>query len=94
MANRGEVYFELKRYPEALADYQKALELKPDYKFALAGLAVTHHALGNKNEAKRYWQDLLKREPRYSDMDWLQKELNWADALVAEARKLVAEKSG
>ena len=53
---------------------------------------MTHYALGNKDDANRYWQDLIKLDPRYSDMDWLQKELNWADALVAEARKLVAEK--
>ncbi len=88
--NRGEVYFALKQYDQALDDFKKANELMPGNKFALAGLAITHHAMGNVQEARRLWRVLIGMDEQYRDVEWVKTELNWADPLVEEARKLIA----
>ena len=56
----------------------------------LAGLAITHHALGHIDESKRLWKSLIQQDPRYQDANWVGKALNWAAPLVEEARKLNA----
>jgi tetratricopeptide (TPR) repeat protein len=81
----------LKQYQLALSDFQKSLDLRPGYYFALAGLAITYHALGQVEEARRLWNELIAEDSRYRDAEWVKKELNWVDALVEEARKLIAK---
>ena len=89
-SNRGEAYFALKRYDRALADFKKSEELSPGYHFARAGMAITQHALGAVEEARRLWQGLVDGDERYLDVDWVKEELNWIEPLVEEARKLIA----
>jgi tetratricopeptide (TPR) repeat protein len=89
--NRGEVFFIQKKYKQAYADFQKAIELKPGVHFALAGLAITNHVLGNIDEAQRLWNGLLAQDERYKDAKWVGKELDWAEPLVEAARKLISE---
>jgi tetratricopeptide (TPR) repeat protein len=90
-SNRAEVYFASKQYERALADFKKANELRPAFNFALAGLAVTHHALGQVQEAKRLWQHLVGQDSRYLDAAWVKQEFNWMPPLVDEAKKLIAK---
>jgi tetratricopeptide (TPR) repeat protein len=89
-ANRGEVYFELRDYERALKDFRQANELAPTYEYALAGLAITQHALGNLQRAKDYWKLLVGLDHRYQDPEWTGKNLNWHQPLIEEARKLTA----
>ena len=88
--NRAEAYFEMGQYPEALADYRKANEIKPGYASALAGLAITNYASGDRIEARRLWKLLLAMDPRYKDAGWAREELNWARPLADVAQKLIA----
>lgn len=87
--NRGEVFFALQSFSEALADFKRANELSPADNTILAGLAVTHHALGELQQAKAIWGLLLKLDGRYRDADWVGQEHNWHSSLTDEARKLI-----
>jgi tetratricopeptide (TPR) repeat protein len=88
--NRGEAYFALGQHAQALADFQKALELRPDFEYAIAGIAVSQHALGQPQEAAQHWQSLLAKDANYRSAEWVKEHLNWNAALVDEARKLIA----
>jgi tetratricopeptide (TPR) repeat protein len=88
--NRGEVYFALGDYAKALADFDKAYELVSDEPVVVGRLAITHYARGNHELAKDLWKSLLKLDERYRDVDWVKAEFNWHEALVEEARKLIA----
>lgn len=96
-ANRGESHFASKQYELSLVDLRQASNLPvfnntfPLSNFISGGLAVTHHALGQVDEAKRLWRTLAAQDTRYKDADWVKQELNWAEPLVEEARKLIAK---
>jgi tetratricopeptide (TPR) repeat protein len=87
---RGHTYFLMGKYPEALADFVKSGELKPDHNFAIAGQAITHHAAGNIEEARKLWHKLIDMDARYISADTLAEEWCPAEAFVDEARKIVA----
>lgn len=89
--NRGEAFFALGQYERALSDFEMSKELDPNNNFALAGLAITYHALGHLDEGKRVWSKLLTKNIKYGSADWVRTELNWAAPLVEEARKLIAK---
>lgn len=89
-SDRGETYFVLGDYILALHDFDQAVRLSPDLDVAQAGKALTHHALGETDEAHRLWQAMLTREPRYADITWVAEQLNWPDAMIAEVRVLLA----
>jgi tetratricopeptide (TPR) repeat protein len=88
--NRGELYFILSKYKTALEDFNNANRLRSNYNITLAGLAITHHALGNIDEALKLWRQLLEKDELYRDTEWVRKELNWTEPLVEEAKKLIA----
>lgn len=48
---------------EAIKAYQKALELDPDYTFAMQHLAESYLFTGEYDKAKKYWEEALKRDP-------------------------------
>jgi Flp pilus assembly protein TadD len=90
---RGCVYTLVHRFVDATNDFEKALSLQPGYHHAEAGLAVAYYLQGgelNASEARRIWQDLTAKEPRYNDGDWLRTELGWSQPLVEAARKVIA----
>jgi len=49
---------------EAIATYQKSLELKPEFSFALYGLASIYMKQGRNQEAAPHLQKLLAVEPK------------------------------
>ena len=49
--NRGNTLHELKRFEEALASYDRALTVRPDYAEALCNRGVTLHELKRFDEA-------------------------------------------
>jgi tetratricopeptide (TPR) repeat protein len=87
--NRAECLFATGRYEEALADYEQARSLDPDYPLGIAGLAITLHALKRDAEAERLWTQLINIDDRYLDPEWFGAELKWADPLIDQARALV-----
>jgi tetratricopeptide (TPR) repeat protein len=93
--NRGEAYFALGNYQQALEDFRKMNELKFGDQFALAGLAISRHAIGETDKAIKLWKSLLSvHHKNFRDIDWVKYELNWAEPLVEEARKLIAKLDG
>lgn len=90
--NRGEAFFIIGEYKKALLDFEQANKLKHNgFRMAIAGLAITHHALGNPQKANQYWQSLIKRSRKFRDAQWVKKELNWNDKLIEEAKKIIGE---
>lgn len=50
---------------QAIAQYQKSLELKPDFSFALYGLATAYVNQGRNQEAVPLLQKMLEGEPKH-----------------------------
>lgn len=90
-SNRGEAHFALGQYDHALADFHQAHTLHTGNPYAQAGIAVALHALGKTDQAIQQWQQLVAQNDNFRAVDWVQKELNWTDALVSEARALIAK---
>ena len=55
------------KFDEAVAEYQKALEIKPDYADAHNNLAAALAARGQIKEAVGHYQTALKIDPGYAD---------------------------
>jgi len=53
------------RVPEAIASYQAALQLKPDYPDVLNGLALLVYDEGRVDEALRYWRAAIRCQPEH-----------------------------
>ena len=54
---------ELKRYDEAIAHYDQALSLKPDYAEAWSNKGVTLHELKRYDEAITHYDQALSLKP-------------------------------
>ena len=65
--NRGNALHELKRFEEALASYDRALALRPDYVEALANRGVTLHELKRFEEALASYDRALAVRPDYAE---------------------------
>ena len=59
--NRGNVYAELGRYSEAIADYDTALQLDPEALDALKNRGLTFEQSGRYEEALRDYESFLAR---------------------------------
>ncbi|MFD0633398.1 tetratricopeptide repeat protein [Catenulispora yoronensis] len=68
----GEVYRLLGRYDQAVADFDRALELWPSYPFGLGSRAQVHQALGRHDEAIA---DLRTATEIAPGIRWLQRVL-------------------
>lgn len=88
--NRGKAYFAARQYPEALADFQQLNHLMPNSILVFAQLAISYHALGRTDEAKRVWNALIAKNEQYHDAEWVGEQMNWQTPLVEAARKLIA----
>lgn len=89
-SNRGEAYFMWGNYKQAVEDFKQANELEHHgYRIAIAGLAVSYYALGDLDNAKKYWKALLLRDSRYRDVNWVGSEHHWQSEMIEIARELV-----
>lgn len=61
--NLGTAYLGLKDYANALAAFNRAIELKPTFVHSRLNRARTFAALGRDNDAKREYQSVLTLEP-------------------------------
>jgi predicted O-linked N-acetylglucosamine transferase (SPINDLY family) len=71
-SNKGAVLYALKRYDEAIAHYDKAISLKPDYHKAWANKGNTLSELKHYQEAITHYDKALTLKP---DIDWVSGEL-------------------
>jgi tetratricopeptide (TPR) repeat protein len=68
--NRGVTLNELNRYEEALASYDKAISLKPDYHEAWMNRGVSFSKLNRYEEALVAYDKAISIEPDYADAFW------------------------
>lgn len=87
--NRAEAHFVMKNYSAALHDFTRAKELAPASFAVKAGLPITHHALGNIEEARRLWRELIAVEANYQNAAWVGEQHHWLPPLIEEAENLI-----
>jgi predicted O-linked N-acetylglucosamine transferase (SPINDLY family) len=66
-SNKGVALYELKRYQEAITDYDKALTLKPDYAEAYSNKGATLNELKRYEEAIAHYDKALSLKPDYAE---------------------------
>ncbi|MDQ7035278.1 MAG: tetratricopeptide repeat protein [Anaerolineae bacterium] len=86
--NRGVVQFCLEEYEAAKEDYGTALQLSPQERLLIGGFAITLHALGNSEEAKKLWQGMVDTDRRYLDAKWVGEQMLWPESMIEEADKI------
>ena len=60
----GTQYFKAGKYPEAIAQYSRALQLKPDYDLALINMANVYRRMGNDDAALAGYERYIKVDPQ------------------------------
>lgn len=64
--DRGTSLWNLNRPDEAIAEFQKSLQVAPDHQQTLYNMGVVYlHGKNNTAEAKKFWQKLLELHPNY-----------------------------
>ncbi|MFI6174617.1 tetratricopeptide repeat protein [Nonomuraea sp. NPDC051191] len=66
LRNRGETYRLMGRYEEALVDFDRALELEPDYVWAVVSRGQTYESMGRYEEALADFDRALELKPDYA----------------------------
>lgn len=64
---RGDTFLELKRYDDALASYNRAVELRPEYAAAWNGKGNTLLALKRYEEARNAYDKAIQIQPDYAE---------------------------
>jgi protein O-GlcNAc transferase len=93
---KGTTLYELKRYDEAIAHYDKALSLKPDYAEGWSNKGTTLYELKRYDEAIAHYDKALSLKPDYAE-GWSNKgttlyELKRYDEAIAHYDKALSLK--
>jgi len=70
LGNRGNVFQKLKRFDDALQDYDKAISLKPDYVDALSNRGNVRQKLGRFEEASKDFDRAIALKPDHASAHW------------------------
>lgn len=89
---RGELLLESGRNTQALEAFQHALDLQADNAPAIAGMALTLHALNQTGDALKMWGTLIDRDENYTDPQWTGEVFDWTAPLVQLARDLLGRR--
>jgi tetratricopeptide (TPR) repeat protein len=89
MTNQGILYYLMQELENARVYFQQALDTNPSFYKAIAGLAVTRFKLGQNDEARKLWRNLMALEPRYRDARVLQGDLNLPMQMMADVADLM-----
>jgi tetratricopeptide (TPR) repeat protein len=89
MTNQGILYYLMQELENARVYFQQALDTNPSFYKAIAGLAVTRFKLGQNDEARKLWKNLMALEPRYRDVRVLQVDLNLPMQMMADLSDLM-----
>ncbi|GAB4519365.1 MAG: hypothetical protein OHK0046_28090 [Anaerolineae bacterium] len=88
--NRGEVLYSLQRFEDALTAFNHSINVQPGYTDAQIGLALTHDALGQTQEAERWWKALLMSDERFKDAEWVIEQFHQTESRHEAIRQLIA----
>lgn len=89
MTNQGILYYLMQELENARVYFQQALDTNPSFYKAIAGLAVTRFKLGQNDEARKLWKNLMALEPRYRDVRVLQGDLNLPVQMMTDVTDLM-----
>ena len=81
LVNLGGAYRFLGRYDEAIATYEKALKLRPDYMPARVALVVAYALAGREEKARSEASEVMRIDPQFS-LDRYAKMYPFRQALV------------
>jgi import receptor subunit TOM70 len=73
--HRGQIHFLVQDYQRALADYNKSIDLDPNFMFAQIQRAVTEYRLGSFNKAIKLFENARKQFPHAADIHFYQGEV-------------------
>ena len=59
----GNCYRKLKRFPEGVPHFERALEMEPGNFYALFGLADCYRGMHEPNRSLEYWEQILANDP-------------------------------
>src|SRR5262249_44018299 len=62
-ADRGETYQSMERHAEALADFDRAIELDPNYEWAIASRGETYQSMGRYADAQADYEEAIRLDP-------------------------------
>jgi tetratricopeptide (TPR) repeat protein len=65
-SDRGWAYLHLKKYQEAISDFNSALQLKPDYAWAYGSRGLVYRALKNYQQAIADFDRAIELNPKYA----------------------------
>lgn len=66
-SNRAFVYYEQGDFETALADYEQAMALDPNYTYARSGRAYSYYSMGRYDEAVAAFDEAIALDPNYVD---------------------------
>lgn len=89
MTNQGILYHLKQEYENAKAYFNQAMGINPGFHKSSVGLAVARYKLGQVGEAQRIWMDILKKEPRYRDAQYLERDLNLPSEIMTDVHELI-----
>ncbi|GAB4466149.1 MAG: hypothetical protein OHK0044_05640 [Burkholderiaceae bacterium] len=87
LTKRGEALLGLGKAAQAIAEFERAIELKPDYWPAYAQMAEHHQRQGDRDKARRILQAGLKNAPDAKGLQRRLKELEEPPAQDPTARR-------
>lgn len=65
--DRGDTYFEQGLYSEAVEEYKKAIEIKPDWALAHNNLGLTYTKINRQNLAIQEYNEAIKLDPNLAE---------------------------
>ena len=86
-------YFHADRYHEASVEYNKALELSPNFLLACLGLTACHSLLGHEKEAADAAGKVLEIDPDFS-LDFFEMSLPCKEEADKERFVVALRKAG
>ncbi len=104
--DKAEAHFNAGDYSIALAVFQQAYDLMEQHadqypaqtlsgqtmrEFITAGLAISHYKLGQFDDALPLWTQLMEKNDKYADPDWVENELNWTPHLAQASAELTEQ---
>lgn len=89
MSNQGILYYMMEEIENARVYFQQALDTNQGFYKAMAGLALSRFKLGQENEARKLWKDLIALEPRYHDVHVLQQDMNLPAQMMSDVSDLI-----
>ncbi len=91
---RGQIYMELDRPAEAVAECRAALEIDPEYEAAIFTMAQAYRKLGKPEEAAAGFRRLIKMDPKdpkpFMNLGELAIDAGDFDAAIAHLKKALA----